>query len=97
VSIRVRGRHGGRGAARGAEPRYRRPVGRNDQVPVHTDVPEIDVIWTDIPDPHSPMGAHGIGEIGITGVGAAVANAVYNATGTRVRELPITLDKLMGS
>ena len=66
-------------------------------MPVPMDVPEIDVIWTDIPDSHAPMGAHGIGEIGITGVGAAVANAVYNATGTRVRELPITLDKLMGS
>ncbi len=64
-------------------------------VPVHLDVPEIDVIWTDIPDPHSPMGAHGIGEIGITGVGAAIANAVYNATGKRIRELPITLDKVM--
>ena len=64
-------------------------------VPVHMDVPVIDVIWTDIADPHAPMGAHGVGEIGITGVGAAVANAVYNATGKRVRELPITLDKLM--
>jgi xanthine dehydrogenase YagR molybdenum-binding subunit len=64
-------------------------------VPVHMDVPEIDVVWTDIPDPHAPMGAHGIGEIGITGVGAAVANAVYNATGKRVRDLPITLDKLL--
>ena len=64
-------------------------------VPVHLDVPQIDVIWTDIPDPHAPMGAHGIGEIGITGVGAAVANAVYNATGQRVRDLPITLDKLL--
>ena len=64
-------------------------------VPVHMDVPEIDVIWTDIPDPHAPMGAHGIGEIGITGVGAAVANAIYNATGRRVRDLPITLDKLL--
>jgi len=64
-------------------------------VPVHMDVPVIDVIWTDIPDPHSPLGAHGIGEIGITGVGAAVANAVYNATGRRVRDLPITLDKLL--
>ena len=59
------------------------------------DVPGIDVIWTDIPDPHAPMGAHGVGEIGITGVGAAVANAVFNATGRRVRQLPITLDKLM--
>jgi xanthine dehydrogenase YagR molybdenum-binding subunit len=64
-------------------------------MPVHMDVPEIDVMWTDIPDPHAPMGAHGVGEIGITGVGAAVANAVYNATGTRVRDLPITLDKLL--
>jgi xanthine dehydrogenase YagR molybdenum-binding subunit len=64
-------------------------------VPVHMDVPEIDVMWTDIPDPHTPMGARGIGEIGITGVGAAVANAVYNACGKRVRDLPITLDKLL--
>ena len=64
-------------------------------VPVHMDVPEIDVIWTDIADPHTPMGAHGVGEIGITGVGAAVANAIYNATGKRVRDLPITLDKLL--
>lgn len=47
------------------------------------------------PDPHAPMGAHGVGEIGITGVGAAVANAIYNATGKRIRDLPITLDKLL--
>ena len=53
-------------------------------VPVHADVPEIDVIWTGIADPHTPMGAHGIGEIGITGTGAAIANAVFNATGKRV-------------
>ena len=64
-------------------------------VPVHMDVPAIDVIWTDIPDPRTPMGARGVGEIGITGVGAAVANAVFNATGKRVRDLPITLDKLL--
>ncbi len=64
-------------------------------VPVHLDVPAIDVIWNDIPDPRSPHGVRGIGEIGITGVGAAIANAVYNATGIRVRELPITLDKVM--
>jgi xanthine dehydrogenase YagR molybdenum-binding subunit len=64
-------------------------------VPVQMDVPQIEVLWNDIPDPHSPIGARGIGEIGITGVGAAIANAVYNATGRRVRELPITLDKLM--
>ncbi len=64
-------------------------------VPVHMDVPQIEVMWTDEPDPHAPMGARGIGEIGITGVGAAVANAVFNATGKRVRDLPITLDKVM--
>ena len=64
-------------------------------VPVQMDVPNIDVIWTDIPDPHAPMGAHGVGEIGITGVGAAVANAIYNACGKRIRNLPITLDKLL--
>jgi xanthine dehydrogenase YagR molybdenum-binding subunit len=64
-------------------------------VPVHMDVPRIEVMWTDIPDPYAPAGARGIGEIGITGVAAAVANAVYNATGRRVRDLPITLDKLL--
>lgn len=64
-------------------------------IPVHLDVPDIEVIWTDIPDPHTPMGAHGVGEIGITGTGAAIANAIYNATGKRVRTLPITLDKLL--
>ena len=48
-----------------------------------------------MPDPRSPLGARGSGEIGSTGVAAAVANAVFNATGRRVRELPITLDKLL--
>ncbi len=64
-------------------------------VPVNLDVPEIEVIYTDVPDPLTPMGGHGIGEIGITGVAAAVANAVFNATGKRVRDLPIKLDKLL--
>ncbi|HEX5957265.1 MAG TPA: xanthine dehydrogenase family protein molybdopterin-binding subunit, partial [Hyphomicrobiaceae bacterium] len=64
-------------------------------LPVHLDVPPIDIIWNDIPDPHSPLGVRGIGEIGITGAGAAIANAVYNATGTRVRSLPMTIDKLL--
>lgn len=64
-------------------------------VPVHLDVPDIDVLWTDIPDPRAPLGARGIGEIGTTGVAAAVANAVFNATGKRVRELPLTLDRLI--
>jgi xanthine dehydrogenase YagR molybdenum-binding subunit len=64
-------------------------------VPVHMDVPQIDVIWTDIADPHAPMGARGVGEIGITGVAAAVANAIFNATGKRIRDLPVTPDKLI--
>lgn len=64
-------------------------------IPSHLDVPEIEVMWTGVPDPRSPLGARGIGEISITGVAAAIANAVFNATGKRVRELPITLDKLL--
>ncbi|MFY9350207.1 xanthine dehydrogenase family protein molybdopterin-binding subunit [Sphingobium sp.] len=64
-------------------------------VPVHLDVPDIDVLWTDIPDPRTPLGARGIGEIGTTGVAAAIANAVFNATGKRVRDLPLTLDRLI--
>lgn len=64
-------------------------------IPVQADIPDIDIVYTDIPDPLTPLGAHGIGEIGITGVAAAVANAVFHATGTRVTQLPITLDKLL--
>jgi xanthine dehydrogenase YagR molybdenum-binding subunit len=65
-------------------------------VPVNLDVPPIDVHFIGKPDPHiSPIGARGIGEIGITGVSAAIANAVFNATGKRVRDLPLTPDKLM--
>ncbi len=65
-------------------------------VPVHADQPEVDVILLDYPDTRfNEYGARGIGEIGITGLAAAVANAVYHATGKRIRELPITLDKLM--
>jgi xanthine dehydrogenase YagR molybdenum-binding subunit len=65
-------------------------------VPVHADQPQIDVILLDYPDFElNEFGVRGIGEIGITGLAAAVANATYHATGKRVRELPITLDKLM--
>ncbi|HET7884679.1 MAG TPA: xanthine dehydrogenase family protein molybdopterin-binding subunit [Bradyrhizobium sp.] len=64
-------------------------------VPVHLDVPDIEVLWTDIPDPRTPMGARGIGEIGTTGVAAAIANAAFNATGKRVRDLPLTPDKFL--
>lgn len=66
------------------------------EVPVHADIPHQEVVFLDETDPmSSPMKAKGLGELGICGVGAAVANAVYNATGVRVRDYPITLDKLM--
>lgn len=65
-------------------------------VPVHADQPDIDVILLDYPDYNlNEFGARGVGEIGVTGLAAAVANAVYHATGKRVRDLPISLDKLM--
>jgi xanthine dehydrogenase YagR molybdenum-binding subunit len=66
------------------------------EVPVHADIPHQDVIFLDETDPmSSPMKAKGIAELGICGVAAAVANAVYNATGVRVRDYPVTLDKLI--
>jgi xanthine dehydrogenase YagR molybdenum-binding subunit len=65
-------------------------------VPVNTDTPAFDIQFLDYPDTLlSSLGARGIGELGIVGAAAAVANAVYNATGKRVRDLPITLDKLL--
>ena len=65
-------------------------------VAVNADVPDIDVIMVDELDPHvNELGAKGIGEIGITGISAAIANAVFHATGKRVRDLPVTLDKLV--
>jgi xanthine dehydrogenase YagR molybdenum-binding subunit len=63
-------------------------------VPVNADVHDIKVIFVDEPDDSNPLGVKGIGEIGIVGVAAAIANAVYHATGKRIRDLPITLDKL---
>ena len=66
------------------------------EVPVHADIPHQEVIFLDEPDPmSSPLKSKGVGELGICGVGAAVANAIYNATGVRVRDYPITLDKLI--
>jgi xanthine dehydrogenase YagR molybdenum-binding subunit len=66
-------------------------------VPVNADVGQLDVSFVTEDDPFvNPIGVKGIGEIGITGVAGAIANAVYNATGVRVRELPITLDKVLG-
>ncbi len=65
-------------------------------VPVNLDIPEIKVHFIGKPDPHiSPIGARGVGEIGTTGVAAAIANAVFNATGKRMRNLPLTPEKLM--
>lgn len=66
------------------------------EVPVHADIPHQEVIFLDETDPiSSPMKAKGVGELGICGVAAAVSNAIYNATGVRVRDYPITLDKLI--
>jgi xanthine dehydrogenase YagR molybdenum-binding subunit len=63
----------------------------------HADIPDIDAIWIDSVDEHSnPMGSRGAGEIGIVGAAAAVVNAVYHATGVRVRDLPVTCDDMLG-
>ncbi|KPW95340.1 MULTISPECIES: xanthine dehydrogenase family protein molybdopterin-binding subunit [Pseudomonas syringae group] len=81
------------------DPRSGMPVNNNYAeyvVPVHADQPDIDVLLLDYPDYNlGEFGARGIGEIGVTGLAAAVANAVYHATGKRVRSLPISKEKLM--
>jgi xanthine dehydrogenase YagR molybdenum-binding subunit len=64
-------------------------------VPVQADIPPIDVTWLDEPDKTMPLGLVGLGGVGTTGAAAAVANAGFHATGKRIRDLPITLDKLM--
>jgi xanthine dehydrogenase YagR molybdenum-binding subunit len=65
-------------------------------IATHADVQNIEAIWLDEADPHAnPMGTRGVGEIGIVGAAAAIANAVYHATGRRVRSLPITLDQFL--
>jgi xanthine dehydrogenase YagR molybdenum-binding subunit len=65
-------------------------------VPVNPDVPDVEVDFVGSPDPViNTLGCRGIGEIGITGVAAAIANAVYHATGKRIRDLPITPEKLL--
>lgn len=65
-------------------------------VPVHADIPEQDVLFIEeLDDKSSPMKAKGVGELGICGAGAAVANAIYNATGIRIRDYPLTIDKLL--
>jgi xanthine dehydrogenase YagR molybdenum-binding subunit len=66
------------------------------EVPVHADIPHQEAYFLDEEDPlSSPMKARGVGELGICGVAAAVNNAIYNATGVRVRDYPVTLDKLL--
>ncbi|MGF6873016.1 aldehyde oxidoreductase molybdenum-binding subunit PaoC [Paraburkholderia sp. MM5477-R1] len=66
------------------------------EVPVHADIPHLDAVFIDEVDPAiSPVKAKGVGELGLTGVAPAIANAVYNATGVRVRQYPITLDKFL--
>lgn len=65
-------------------------------VAIHADVQEIDVIFVEEQDDIvNPLGAKGLGELGIVGVASAISNALYNATGKRVRELPFTLDKVL--
>jgi xanthine dehydrogenase YagR molybdenum-binding subunit len=65
-------------------------------LPVHADVPDIDAVYLpELDDKANPLKAKGVGELGISGAGAAVANAVYNACGVRVRDYPLTLDKVL--
>lgn len=82
------------------DPRNGRTVNNNlaeYHVPVNADIGEIDVSVVGVPDTKfNPLGGRGIGEIGITGAGAAIANAIYHATGKRIRSAPITPDMLIG-
>ena len=65
-------------------------------MPVNADIPQVDVLFVNKKDPFTnPMGSKGLGEIALVGVAPAIANAVFNATGKRIRALPITPDKLM--
>lgn len=79
--------------------RYGRPINNNladYHVPVNADIPNIDVFFVNKKDPHTnPMGSKGLGEIALIGMAPAIANAVFNATGKRIRSLPITPDKLI--
>ena len=64
-------------------------------IPVHADVHDIDVIFVEEDDKANALGIKGLGEIGIVGTAAAIANAVFHATGKRIRDLPITIDKII--
>jgi xanthine dehydrogenase YagR molybdenum-binding subunit len=82
------------------DPRSGRPINPNlteYHVPVNADVPTVEAILVEERDPHvNALGIEGVGEIGVTGTAGAIANAVWHAPGVRVREFPITLDRLIG-
>jgi CO/xanthine dehydrogenase Mo-binding subunit len=65
-------------------------------VAVNADVRDVDVLFVGEPDSMTPLGTKGVGELAITGMAAAIANAVYHATGIRVRSLPISIEKMLG-
>src|SRR5688572_32493674 len=81
------------------DPRYGAPINSNYadyMVPVNADVPPVEVHFLDYPDKEvNPLGARGIGEIGLAGVAAAITDAVHHATGVRVRELPVKIENLL--
>ena len=83
------------------DPKSGRPMNPNFaeyHVPVNADVPSIEAILVEEHDPYvNALGVKGVGEIGITGTAGAIGNAIWHATGVRVREFPITLDKLLGA
>ena len=79
--------------------RFGRPINNNladYHVPVNADIPKVDVRFVNKKDPYTnPMGSKGLGEIALVGVAPAIANAVFNAIGKRIRSLPITVDKIL--
>ncbi|OYY66820.1 MAG: hypothetical protein B7Y61_21055, partial [Rhizobiales bacterium 35-66-30] len=81
------------------EPRLGRFLSKNlvgVPLPVNADIPAVDAVWVDeLDEVASPIGGKGVGEIGVVGVAPAVANAVFHATGLRIRELPILPEKLL--
>jgi xanthine dehydrogenase YagR molybdenum-binding subunit len=81
------------------DPRSGRPMNANlaeYHVPVNADVPALEAILVEEEDPHvNPLGIKGVGEIGVTGSAGAIVNAIWHATGKRVRTLPVTLDKVL--
>ena len=67
-------------------------------VPVHADIPDVDAIFLpELDNMSNPLKSKGVGELGICGAGASLANAIYNACGARIRDYPITLDKILSS